>query len=454
MTSVMWFRRDLRLQDHPALCAAAGDGPVVGLFVLDDALLRPAGANRTAFLFESLRALDADLGDLGGRLVVRAGDPADVVPEAAEEVGAASVHVSEDFDPYGGRRDETVADALGETPLVRTGSPYAVSPGRVLTTSGGTYRVFTPFHRAWEAKGWRAPAECDLAAIEWITDVDSDGVPRSPATDADLPPAGERAALDAWRSYREGALPRYSSARNRPDLDITSRMSPYLKVGAIHPRTMLADIGSSAKTFRNELAWREFYAAVLARWPESARHDFDLRMNDMRYDRGKRADERFDAWREGRTGYPIVDAGMRQLLAEGWMHNRLRMITASFLTKDLHLPWWRGARHFMSLLVDGDLASNQHGWQWTAGTGTDAAPYFRVFNPVAQGRRFDPAGDYVRRWVPELAEVAGAAVHEPWSLSDAPADYPAPIIDHAAERTEALDRYAAATGRERGAQGA
>jgi deoxyribodipyrimidine photo-lyase len=214
----------------------------------------------------------------------------------------------------------------------------------------------------------------------------------------------------------------------------------------IHPRTMLADLASrrstSAETYRAELAWREFYADVLYQCPDSARTNYDRAFDALPLASGREAEQRFDAWREGRTGYPIVDAGMRQLREQAWMHNRLRMIVASFLVKDLHLPWWRGARHFMKLLVDGDLASNQHGWQWTAGSGTDPAPYFRIFNPVLQGEKFDPDGEYVRRFVPELRGVAGKAVHQPWTLpGGVPDGYPEPIVDHKAERQEALARY-------------
>ena len=432
MPSVLWFRRDLRLHDHPALHAAAADGPVAALFVLDDALLRPAGRPRVAFLSRALRTLDESLRERGGALTVRHGDPVEVVPALAREVGASAVHVSADFGPYGSRRDAQVS---AEVPLVATGSPYAVSPGRVRKQDGDPFKVFTPFYRAWTAHGWRAPAGAP-PDVDWLTPA---GDPLAEAAN-EGPRAGEDAALEAWNAYRARDLGAYPDVRDRPDLDRTSRMSIYLKWGCIHPRTMLADLGPRDETYRRELAWREFYASVLHHWPDSAREYFRPELARMAYDE---PGERFGAWCAGATGYPIVDAGMRQLLAEGWMHNRVRMIVASFLVKDLHVEWTHGARHFMRHLVDGDLASNQHGWQWTAGTGTDAAPYFRVFNPTGQGRKFDPDGDYVRRWVPELRGVDGASVHEPWTLDDTPPDYPAPIVDHAVERTEALARYQA-----------
>ena len=267
--------------------------------------------------------------------------------------------------------------------------------------------------------------------------------------DASLPEPGEAAAQRAARRFWDTHLDRYDEQRNDPGADATSRLSPYLKWGCLHPRQLLSKLGTTAaeRTFRTELCWREFYADVLHHRPETARRAFAPRMAGIEVD-GRGTSPRFDAWRDGRTGYPIVDAGMRQLVAEGWMHNRVRMLVASFLVKDLHLDWTRGARHFMEHLVDGDLASNQHGWQWVAGTGTDAAPYFRIFNPVTQGERFDPRGTYVRRWVPELATVTDRFVHHPWDDPDGPpAGYPAPMLDHAEEREEALRRYAVVRGR-------
>ncbi len=445
VSSVLWFRRDLRLRDHPALHAAAEDGPVVTLFVLDPALLEPAGAPRVAFLYRTLRALDADLRGHGGGLLVRHGDPAEVVPQVVAELGAGSVHVSADFGPYGARRDAAVEHALGGTPLTRTGSPYAVSPGRIGTKGdpAEAYRVYTPFYRAWKEHGWRDPAAAIAGRVGWDVSLPGMDVPDDPPLPDGLvlPAAGERAAATAWRAYRAGPLAGYPEVRDRPDLDRTSRMSVYLKWGCIHPRTMLADLGAGDETFAKELAWREFYAHVLHAWPASAREYFLPQLKNMAYARSDT--DAFTAWTRGETGYPIVDAGMRQLLGEGWMHNRVRMIVASFLVKDLHVEWQHGARHFMRHLVDGDLASNQHGWQWTAGTGTDAAPFYRVFNPVTQGLKFDPDGVYVRRWIPELRGVEGARAHQPWELDGLPAGYPARIVDHQQERLVALERYQA-----------
>jgi deoxyribodipyrimidine photo-lyase len=444
----MWFRRDLRLSDNPALVAAARHagphGEVVALFCRDPRLEGASGGPRRAFLAGSLVALDRDL---GRRLVVRSGRPEDVVPDLATAAGATAVFAAEDFGPYGRRRDRRVADELErrDVPLLSVGSPYAVPPGEVLTRPGEPFRVFTPFSRAWRAQGWPAPLRAP-ARVAWAGGFDGEPLPEVPATGRDLPEPGEPAAKRAARRFIAGPLDRYVDDRHRPDLDATSRLSPYLKWGCIHPRQLLAKLGRSTAhgAFRSELCWREFYADVLWHRPDTVSQAFVPAMRRMEVDVGPEADAAFAAWASGRTGYPIVDAGMRQLAAEGWMHNRVRMIVASFLVKDLHVDWSRGARYFMEQLVDGDLASNHHGWQWVAGTGTDAAPYFRVFNPVTQGERYDPSGDYVRRWVPELRSRAGPRVHRPWALDDGPpAGYPTPIVDHAQERREALRRYAA-----------
>jgi deoxyribodipyrimidine photo-lyase len=445
--SLLWFRRDLRTGDHPALLAAAEAGDVLGVFVLDEDLLRPSGAVRRAFMYDCLRALDSQL---SGRLLVVRGKPAEVLPRIAASVDATSVHVTADCGPYGRERDVAVAEALGDVSFVRSGSPYAITPGRVLKQDGTPFRVFTPFYRAWVGHGWRAPAGSRV--VRWLDPADRDGGPRalqipteSVPQGLDLPAAGEEAALRQWAEFRDNGLADYGSLRDRPDRPGSSRMSPYLRWGCVHPRTLLADQPSDP--FRAELAWREFHADVLWHQPRTARHNYDQRFDSVSYESGASADKAFEAWCAGLTGYPIVDAGMRQLLAEGWMHNRVRMVVASFLVKDLHLPWWRGARHFMRYLVDGDLASNQLNWQWVAGSGTDAAPYFRVFNPVTQGVKFDPDGDYVRRYVPELRGVEGKRVHEPWRLPDGPPEgYPGPIVDHAHERQVALERYGAITG--------
>jgi len=452
VTTVMWFRRDLRLADNPALRAAvdaarsSDPGGVVPLFVLDPALWDPAGPSRRAYLVASLH----DLGQRIGGWQLRRGDPAAEVVRVARAAGASAVHVAADYGPYGRQRDERVARSLAEhgIDLVRTGSPYAVAPGRVTKGDGSPYAVYTPFQRAWTEHGWRQPVGSPRG-VEWVRPLASADLPSAAAPDGTrLPSAGEQAARRRWRGFLDGSVDGYAGDRDRPDLNRTSRMSVHLKWGEIHPRTMLADLAAAARpqddsvrVYRQELAWREFYADVLWQRPDSAREYLDDRFTGMAY---AQPGAQLDAWAEGRTGFPIVDAGMRQLRTEAWMHNRVRMIVASFLVKDLHVEWQQGARHFMNWLVDGDLASNNHGWQWVAGSGTDAAPYFRVFNPVTQARRFDPEGTYVRRHVEELRSVEGPAVHEPWTLPDGPPrGYPEPMVDHQVERAESLARYQA-----------
>lgn len=436
----MWFRRDLRLADHPALTAAAADGEVVGLFVIDPVLWAGAGEVRRAWLAASVQALSASM---DGALLLRVGDPAEVLVDVVGTCGARTVHVTGEVTPYGRRRDARVAAALAEVGVTGqpSGTPYAVDPGEVRTQQGSPFQVFTPFSRTWREHGWADPLPApevrwrrmrnDAEATAMIDDALA-GAPDG------APDAGEQAAWARWKQFRSDAIDDYDEARNLPAVDGTSRLSPYLKVGAVHPRQLLDGLDPASR-YATELAWRDFYADVLWHRPDSAWSD--LRPLGVGYDD---APEAVQAWREGRTGFPIVDAGMRQLLGEGWMHNRVRMITASFLTKDLHAWWPVGAQHFLEHLIDGDLASNSHGWQWTAGTGTDASPYFRVFNPITQGKKFDPDGDYVRRWVPELAHLPGSAAHEPWKHPlGYEADYPQPLVDHAVERQEALDRYAA-----------
>ncbi|WUJ75784.1 DNA photolyase family protein [Kribbella soli] len=430
MTAVMWFRRDLRLADNPALldAVAAGDGRVLGVFVVDPLLWERAGDPRRDYLASSLRSLSESM---GGRLVVRRGDPATVVPAVADEIGAASVHVSADYGPYGQQRDQEVEASL-KCPLMRTGSPYAVAPGRVLNQQGRSYQVFTPYFKAWLAHGWRQPVEAP-ADVTWVKAASEE----LPSTEG----AGEQAALKHWQAYLD-EVAAYDDERDRPDLDSTSRMSIPLKYGEIHPRTMLADLArkrsAGAEAYRRELAWREFCADLLARHPHAAWKPLRPEFDKMQYDE---PGELFDAWCAGRTGFPIVDAGMRQLAETGFMHNRVRMVVASFLVKDLHVHWRFGARWFMRSLRDGDLASNSLNWQWVAGCGADAAPYFRIFNPVSQGQKFDPDGEYVRRWIPELRHLDGKTAHEPWRYGAGA--YPAQVVDHGEARAEALRRYAA-----------
>lgn len=445
MTSILWFRRDLRLSDHPALVEASKGGDVLPVFIFDPKQLAGNEAVSRTYLFRSVRALQEQL---DGKLCVRVGNPLDVIPALAREVQASAVHISADYGNYGRVRDEAVEQALGAIPLVRTGSPYAVAPGRILKNDGTPYRVYTPFYKAWLVHGWRKPA---AKAKPSFIQLKADAIPADDDLGTlHLPTAGEQAALARWKWFKANGLDDYADQRDRADLDGTSQLSGPLRFGEIHPRTLLADLGDERghEVFRKEICWREFYADVLWHAPHTATDYLDERFARMQYDTGKTADQRFEAWKYGRTGYPFVDAGMRQLLAEGWMHNRVRMVTASFLVKDLHLEWQQGAAWFAQWLRDFDMASNQHGWQWTAGCGTDAAPYFRIFNPVTQGLRFDPDGSYVRKFIPELAHIDGGQVHEPWDVIDGyQHDYPERIVDHSTERDESLRRYEAIKGK-------
>ncbi len=456
--SVLWFRRDLRLDDLPALRAACEAGPdgVVALFVADPALLGPAGPNRRRFLAAAVADLDAEL---GGALVVRRGDPVSVVPRVATEVGADVVVATSDFGPHGRARDTAVGQALSDDGrrLLTIDSNYAVAPGRVRSGSGAPFKVFTAYQRAWERTGWPGPSPPpdvhyrrlrsdpgDLAVEPALATPGShglpdwwEGLPLGPA--AALPAAGPCAAWDRLERFMAGPVADYDRDRDLPAVPGTSGLSPYLRFGCLHPRTVLSLLGPGpgAARLRSELAWREFYADVLWHRPDSARAPLLEFGSRLRWDTDERARDRFAAWATGTTGYPLVDAGMRQLLAEGWMHNRVRMVTASFLVKDLHIDWRLGARWFMWHLVDGDLASNQHGWQWVAGTGTDAAPFHRVLNPWRQQERFDPTGAYVNHYLHHPPGLGGGA-------ASGPVPDPDLLVDHAAERQEALARFAEA----------
>jgi deoxyribodipyrimidine photo-lyase len=448
--TVVWFRRDLRLHDHPALAQAVSDGDrIAPLFVLDDNLLAgTAGSpNRLWFMRESVAALARGLASRGAPLSVLRGDPAEVVPRFAARVGAQRVMVSRDHAPYGRARDEQVAARLRSSGIDWEESPglLILEPEAVASAAGQPFRVFGPFQRAWLTRPMREarPAPDRILGIE---DQEGQGAHLLDEVLGEVSPTadpvllltpGEAAARDRLAAWAESpALDRYASDRDRLDLDGTSRLSQDLRWGLLSPIEVAARCvgpGEGRSRFLSELAWRDFYAHVLWHEPRAARASLRPAFERVAWERDPGV---IDAWREGRTGYPVVDAAMRQLRATGWMHNRARMIVASFLTKHLGVDWRVGARHFMDHLVDGDVASNSGGWQWAASTGTDPQPWFRVFSPTLQGRRHDPNGEYVRRWVPELAGLPGAEAHEP-----PPGAYLPPIVDHAAARQRALDAY-------------
>ncbi len=461
-----WFRRDLRLIDNTGLAAAAAasDGDVLPVFVIDPALTngRDVSPARLDFMFGCLRELDAHLRQRGNRLVIRRGDPATVLPHLARETGATRVYFNRDYTPLARRRDARVGAALRNAGIEMSAQrdAYIREPGDVLSGSGTPYTVYTPFKRAWLAlpKDWIAASQAPK--LRPCPELASAPLPDSRPDSAALPPPGERPAVARLRQFaRAGGLEAYADQRDALGAEGTSRLSAHLRFGALSPRQAAQaalDAGDSkcAQTFLSELIWREFYAHVLYHFPHADQANFNHAYDPLAWGSDDPGEDgrRFEAWKRGETGYPIVDAAMRQLAATGWMHNRARMITASFLTKDLHLDWRLGESFFMRSLIDGDPASNNGGWQWAAGTGTDAQPWFRVFNPTLQGRRFDPDGAYVRRWVPELTEFDAADIHAPWEaspLAQRAADciigerYPAPIVDHAIQRTEILRRFSA-----------
>ncbi|ARF57890.1 cryptochrome/photolyase family protein [Streptomyces gilvosporeus] len=454
-TSVVVFTCDLRLSDHPPLRAARyGGGRVVPLFVRDPAVDRAgfAAPNRLAFLADCLRDLDARLRERGGRLVLREGDAVTEVCRVAAEADTDEVHMADDVSAFARAREQRLRRALeadGRRLYVHDAVSTAVAPGAVTPASSDHFAVFTPYYRRWSAQGLRdvldtpraitVPEEVGSAQLPERGDVS--GV--SPGLCAGGETAGRR-RLTAW--LRSG-VDAYEERHDDLAGDGTSRLSPHLHFGTLSPVEAVHRArrvgGAGAEAFVRQIAWRDFHRQVLAARPDAAARDY--RTHHDRWRGGKNAAADAEAWREGRTGYPVVDAAMRQLRHEGWMHNRGRLLTASFLTKTLYVDWRVGARHFLDLLVDGDLANNQLNWQWMAGTGTDTRPN-RVLNPVTQGKRYDPDGAYVRRWVEELAGVQGAVVHEPWNLpaqERARTGYPKPVVSLA----EGLDRFKRARGR-------
>jgi deoxyribodipyrimidine photo-lyase len=463
-TAIWWIRRDLRLADNDALTAALSQARrVIPVFILDPVpLAGPMSSDkRNAFLFAGLHALDADLQARGSRLIVRRGRPAEELSRLMAETEANAIYAEEDYSPYARQRDAEVAVGL---PLNLVGSSAIRPPGLVMKRDGSPYTVFTPFSRAWMGMGPLPPDDFNAAPIRLPDPGDAASVP-IPGDGTVEPsgpfPVGEAEAKRRLAMFLAKRAGDYAETRNRLDVDGTSRLSPYLRFGMLSARaaavavqTAIAKSGGASptiglSTWLNELIWRDFYIHILYHFPHVRHASFRETLRDIAW-RNDAAE--FDAWRNGQTGYPVVDAAMRQLSQTGWMPNRARMIVASFLVKDLLIDWRWGERWFMNQLIDGDPAANNGGWQWTAGTGTDAAPYFRIFNPVTQSRNFDPDGAYIRRWVPELADVPTPTIHEPWRLKQQEQqalgcvlgrDYPRPIVDHAAARERTLAAYRA-----------
>ncbi len=461
MTAIVWFRRDLRLHDNPALQAALDSHEeVVPLFCLDERLLhgRRRSEARMAFMRTCLVALDEQLRARGSRLILRSGRPERVIPAVAAEAGATEVFAARDVSPFARARDRRVADLLSRQwlELVLTAGLFVVEdPAALRTGSGHPYAVFTPFHRSWLTQPRRAvtPAPTELPAVP--LEIESEQLPPL----GELPPScrwtgGEPTARRAMALLLEGPVERYEELHDALSDPGTSELSPHLHFGTLSPRELelRLPLTPGGQALRRQLCWRDFYAQVLAHNPGNVHAE-----HQPRYRRRivwEKSLELFGAWREGITGYPLVDAGMRELLATGWMHNRARMVVGSFLVKDLGIDWRWGEQWFMRMLIDGDVASNNGNWQWIASVGVDPQPPARrIFNPVLQQQRFDPDGRYVRSYVPELQHVPSAHLAEPWKMTPElqrvvgcviGRDYPAPIVDHALARREALARYAAA----------
>ncbi len=464
-TAIWWIRRDLRLYDNIALTTALEEAEkILPVFILDPTLIQSeyVGEKRWAFLLAGLRYLDSDLAKRGSKLFIRRGEPLMQLEKLISESGAEAIFTEEDFSPYAQRRDRRIASQL---PLRLTGGLTLRHPASVLKENGLPYTVFTPYSRAWKANPL-PDAESLLPIPDRIPtagEIFSEDLPFEPALSAGIPfppyeAEGQR-RLQAFAQLNNSPIDRYNLERDRMDLDGTSRLSPYLRFGMISIRQAVIAAASAmagargtetrrgAEIWLNELIWREFYFSILFHFPYVRRVSFQESLRGINWVNDKQA---FPAWCEGCTGYPIVDAAMRQLLHIGWMHNRARMIVASFLVKDLLIDWRWGEKWFMRQLLDGDPAANNGGWQWTAGTGTDAAPYFRIFNPVLQGKKFDPQGSYIRQWVPELSRVPEKNIHEPWQMSPElqkssdciiDKDYPAPIIDHRLARLRTMEVY-------------
>jgi deoxyribodipyrimidine photo-lyase len=464
--SLVWFRRDLRLIDHPALQAALESSDcVVPVFCFDRRLLRGRHRSgpRTQFMLECLRDVDRSLRERGSRLVVRDGPPALAIARLAKQIGADRVHATADVGPFARRRDDHVRHVLerGGANLELHAGLFAVdAPEEIATAAGSPYTIFTPFFRSWSRAPRRDPIRAPASLPQLPSQVRTGTIPTLEALGLkqavpDPLSGGERAGRARTASFLDGGLERYDEERDMLDSGGTSALSPYLHFGCVSPRELEARLeggGPGADEFRRQLGWRDFYAQLLAACPSNAHMEHRHRYRGtIKWSRGRR---RFDAWCHGRTGYPLVDAAMRQLRREGWMHNRARLLVGSFLTKDLGIDWRWGERWFMRLLIDGDEASNNGNWQWIASVGTDPQPPARrIYNPTRQQERLDPRGVYVRRYVPELERVPDAYLAKPWTM---PADvqeasgcvigrnYPAPIVNHLEARRAAIARYAAA----------
>jgi len=460
---LVWLRRALRVQDNTPLWNAVHDAEeLIPAVCLQDSAAYRDDTPRRRFISQSLYDLDRKLTEAGSALIVLAGVPSQAIPAAAQRFGVEAVYAATVYDPVGCAHDTRIRSSLSKQGVrwATFKDIVVCERNEVMTRAGLPFKVFTPFKNAWLERLAQAPGV--LPRVRTIRTPRVSSAARLSDMCPLLPPApepgGEKAALKRLRDFIAGSVATYRDRRDFLGVDGTSRLSAHLSHGTISIRQVLwaaveAKESADAKgrqntdTFISELIWREFYYHILGNFPRVIKGPFREDFDALVWSENKK---HFAAWCEGRTGYPVVDAAMRQLASEGWMHNRARMIVASFLTKDLHLSWQWGERYFFEQLMDADIASNNGGWQWTAGTGTDASPWFRIFNPVMQGERFDPDGAYVRRYVPELQRLPSESIHKPWMMSRADQEqygvvvdktYPAPIIDHAAEREVTLALY-------------
>jgi deoxyribodipyrimidine photo-lyase len=434
-TAVVLFTRDLRVTDNPALWAASRAERTVPLFVLDDAILesRFAAPNRVAYMREALIDLDGRLNAMDARLFLRRGQVVEEAMKVAGEVGADELHIARDWSRYARRREERLRKACEAAGIEFTAHPGVtiLDPGAVTPTGGDHFKVFSPYHRAWSAANLREEAGTPRKLSAPTTLAAGELPPLDQLTDGepspDREPGGETQARKRMKAFLRDRVDSYDEGHDDLAGHGTSSLSAHIRWGCVSPRELATEASEvrGGDPFVRQLCWRDFHHQVLAAFPDLPRRDYRSRR-----DRWSRSEEVFEAWKEGRTGYPLVDAGMRQLRAEGYMHNRARLTTGSFLTKDLYVDWRKGAWHFWDLLTDGEIANNSGNWQWVAGTGNDTRPQ-RVLSPVRQAERFDPDGIYVRRWVPELASVRGKAIFRPWLMEGFEAlDYPEPIVDH------------------------